>query len=68
MKIRRFFKDLVNVRKYKRKINTLEIKLQALSDEHIELLKADRSMLNNNIELKEQVRELKKELKEYKKK
>ena len=59
-------KDLMNVRKYKRKISSLEIKLQALSDEQIELLKADRSMLNDNVQLKEQVREQKKEIKELK--
>ncbi len=57
-------KDLFNVRKYKRKISTLENKCQALSDEQIELLKSDRSMLNDNIKLKDQVKELKKENKE----
>lgn len=57
-------KDLFNVRKYKRRINTLENKCQALSDEQIELLKSDRSMLNDNTKLKDQVKELKKENKE----
>lgn len=57
-------KDFFNVRKYKRRINTLENKCQALSDELIELLKSDRSMLNDNIKLKEQIKELKKEIKE----
>ena len=56
----------MNIKKYKRKISSLEIKLQALSDEQIELLKADRSMLNDNVQLKEQVREQKKEIKELK--
>ena len=59
-------RELFNVRKYKRRINTLENKCQALSDEQIELLKADRSMLNDNAQLKEQVREQKKEIKELK--
>lgn len=57
-------KDLFNVRKYKRRISTLENKCQALSDEQIELLKSDRTMLNDNIKLKDQVKELKKENKE----
>lgn len=59
-------KDFFNVRKYKRRISTLENKCQALSDELIELLKSDRSMLNDNIKLKDQVKELKKEIKELK--
>lgn len=66
-KINKKLKDISNVKKYKKKINTLEIKLQTLSDEQIELLKADRRMLNENISLKEHIRELKKELKELKK-
>lgn len=65
-KLFRKFKDLMNVKKYKRKISSLEIKVQALSDEYIELLKADRSMLNDNVQLKETVREQKKEIKELK--
>lgn len=60
-------KDFFDVKKYKKKVNTLEVKVQALSDEQIELLKADRRMLNENINLKEHIRELKKELKELKK-
>lgn len=61
------FKDLFNVAKYKRQRNTFENKYLARNEQYIDLLEADRSMLNENVQLKEQIRELKKEIKDLKK-
>ena len=66
-KISRKIKDFFDVKKYKKEKNTFENKYLARNEQYIELLESDRSMLNENISLKEQVRELKKELKELKK-
>lgn len=66
-KIIRGIKDLFDVRKYKKQRNTFENKYLARNEQYIELLEADRSMLNENVSLKEQIRELKKEIKELKK-
>ena len=60
-------KDLFDVAKYKRQRNTFENKYLARNEQYIELLEADRSMLNENIQLKEQIRDLKKEIKDLKK-
>ena len=65
--VKRKIKDLFDVRKYKRQRNTFENKYLARNEQYIELLEADRSMLNENVSLKEQVRDLKKEIKELKK-
>lgn len=65
------FKDLFDVMKYKRKLNTLEVKYIALNDKYVKLLetKVDYSerilILENTIkELRGEKRELKKELAE----
>ena len=60
-------KDLFDVAKYKRQRNTIEIKYHAANEKYIELLENDRSMLNENIALKETVKQLKQEIKELKK-
>ena len=44
----------------------MENKYNARNEQYIELLESDRTMLNENIKLKEEVKELKKELKELK--
>lgn len=67
-KIKEKISDFFNVKKYKRQRNTFENKYNARNEEYIELLQADRSMLNENVQLKEQIRELKKEIKELKRK
>lgn len=67
-KASRKIKDLFDVRKYKKQRNTFENKYLARNEQYIELLEADRSMLNENVQLKEQIRELKKEIKELKRK
>lgn len=67
-KMKNKIKDFFDVRKYKRQRNTFENKYNARNEEYIELLQADRSMLNENVQLKEQIRELKKEIKELKRK
>lgn len=66
-KINKKIKDFFDVKKYKRQRNSFENKYLARNEQYIELLESDRSMLNENISLKEQVRELKKEIKELKK-
>lgn len=60
-------KDLFDVAKYKRQRNTFENKYHAVNEKYIDLLEADRTMLNENVQLKEQIKELKKEIKELKK-
>ena len=67
-KIKEKISDFFNVKKYKRQRNTFENKYLARNEQYIELLEADRSMLNENVQLKEQIRELKKEIKELKRK
>ncbi len=66
-KASRKIKDLFDVRKYKKQRNTFENKYLARNEQYIELLEADRSMLNKNIQLEAQIRDLKKEIKELKK-
>lgn len=60
-------KDYFDVKKYKRQRNSFENKYLARNEQYIELLEADRTMINENISLKEQIRELKKEIKDLKK-
>lgn len=67
-RIKEKISDFFNVKKYKRQRNTFENKYLARNEQYIELLEADRSMLNENVQLKEQIRELKKEIKELKRK
>ena len=67
-KIKEKISDFFNVKKYKRQRNTFENKYLARNEQYIDLLEADRSMLNENVQLKEQIRELKKEIKELKRK
>lgn len=67
-KASRKIKDLFDVRKYKKQRNTFENKYLARNEQYIELLEADRSMLNKNIQLEAQIRDLKKEIKELKRK
>ena len=55
------FVPFYNVAKYKRQRNTIEIKYHAANEKYIELLENDRSMLNENIALKETVKQLKQE-------
>lgn len=64
--IKNKIKDLFNVAKYRRKANTLENKYIATTEKYVDLLESDRSMLNENVQLKEQIREQKKEIKELK--
>ncbi len=65
-KINSKVKDFFDVRKYKKQRNTYENKYNARNEQYIELLESDRSMLNKNIQLEAQIRDLKKEIKELK--
>lgn len=65
--VKKLINDLRNIKKLRRERNTLENKYQATNLKYIELLEQDRSMLNENINLKETIKELKKEIKDLKK-
>lgn len=66
MKVINKIKDFFDVAKYKRQRNTYENKYRARNEQYIDLLESDRSMLNENINLKDQIKDLKKEIKELK--
>ena len=60
-------KDLFNVLKYRKEINTIENRYSTLIEKYTTLLEKDRSMLDDNINLKNRLLETEKIIKEYKK-
>lgn len=59
-------KDISNVVKYRKRYNTLENKYISLQESYTDLLEKDRSMLDENINLKNKLIDKTKELKEMK--
>ena len=60
-------KDLFNVLKYRKEINTIDNKYNTLVEKYTTLLEKDRSMLDDNNILKNRLLEAEKTIKEYKK-
>lgn len=63
--MRNFFKDFINVKKYKKKINTWENKYNTLLEKYVVLLEKEKGK-DQNIE--EQIKTLYKEIKKIKQK